>query len=110
MLFKNDKLLKLFELNTMLLSKVPSFDGVVLPLGNAAAFLAIHLVATGPAMPWPRLPQGPWVLLLASGKELSSMKEQFPKLPKLGNAAHRAGSTQVSTNLKFSINYCVIGS
>lgn len=48
-------------------------------------------------------------LLLASGKKLSSRKEQSPKLPKLGNAAHHAGSTQVSTNLKFSINCCVMG-
>lgn len=48
-------------------------------------------------------------LLIACGKELSFRMEQFPKLTKLGNAAHHAGSTQVSTKLKFSINCCVIG-
>lgn len=42
-------------------------------------------------------------LLLACGKELSLRMEQFPKLPKLGNAAHHAGSTQVSTKLKFQL-------
>lgn len=38
-----------------------------------------------------QLPQG-------SGKELSSGKEQFPKLPELGNAAHCARRAQVSAN------------
>lgn len=61
----------------------------------------------------PGCPKGPecpvaemFQLLMASGKELSSRKEQFPKL---GNAADHAGSTQVSTSLKFSINCCVMG-
>lgn len=60
-----------------------------------------------------RAPDAQWLrwfqLLLDHGKELSFRMEQFPKLPKLGNAAHHAGSTQVSTKLKFSINCCVIG-
>lgn len=95
------------------LRKAPCFNGVVPAIVNtAAAFPSRHLVATRHVTPWPRSPKGPeysvaeiFQLLQASGKGLSSRKEPFPKLPQLAYAA----STQVSTNLKFSINCCVMG-